>query len=300
MRRTSLTTRLPSLALAAALLAGSGCVMHFGNWHESTSDIWGQSVSTDEGKLSVDGTLLPFDRWVDVTADLSGAAGVELATASDTIRVAGAAGTTATLKARLWSEIEGDGTAVFEGGRLLARSQGGGKVFINAIEGSIPAALALRAQSGTGMLDVSALAGDACVDLESGTGDVALRDSRVGEVTLHSGTGDKLLKGVTGTAFGIDGGTGDARLDDSTADSIHVKSGTGDAFLTGCHAPEAWVESGTGDVSLARCELGRSRVHSGTGDLLLDGGKLDDIEFDSGTGDLVQRGGVVIGSYRER
>jgi len=297
MRRTSLLCRLSSLAVLTALLAGTGCVAHFGNWSGGSSDIFGQSVSEREGVLTVDGTPLKFERWVDVSADLAGGSKLELGTASDAIRVNGVAGTTATLKARLYSEIEGDGKAVIENGRLVARSQGGGKVFINAIEGTVPAGLALDVQSGTGPIEVSALSGEANLYASSGTNTVRLRGCKTGPIKIDSGTGDVRLETVTTTTLGIENGTGDVFVEDTSAASANIESGTGDITLTRCKVTGVTeLSSGTGDTSLTGCELTTLKCASGTGDLTLDGGKLDRVEFSSGTGDLTQRNGVVIGS----
>jgi Putative adhesin len=279
MRRTTLCRPL-SFVLCAALLGSSGCVFHFGDFHAGTADIFGQSVSTSDGVITVDGTKLPFNRWVDVTADLAGTEKVELGTASDTIRVSGAAGTTATLKAHLYSEIEGDGKGVFENGRLVARSQGNGVVFINAIEGTVPAGLALTVESGTGSIEVSALSGDRSVDLSNGTGDIALRRSSTGAVKAETGTGDILIE-------------------EGTAPSLTATSGTGSVALSRCHSPEVTVDEGTGDATLTGCECGAVEISSGTGDLVLDAGKYDRVHFSSGTGDLTQRNGVMVGSLKE-
>jgi hypothetical protein len=296
MGRTTLRSRSLSLLAAAALLAGtSSCVFRIGGWGDS-SDVFGHSVSSDDGVLTVDGTPLPFDRWVEVSLDLASVPQLELGTATDVIRIQGVAGTTATLKARLYSEIEGDGAALIESGRLVARSQGGGKVFINAIDGSVPAAIGLKLTSGTGAIDVSALAGTAPVSVDDGTGNATLRGSATGELKVSMGTGDLRVEDGEAPSLTVETGTGDVHLVRLKSSQSSIESGTGAVSLTGCELGTVRFESGTGSMRIDGGRLGTVRFESGTGGLHVESGDLESVRFESGTGDITQSKGAMIGS----
>ncbi len=298
MRLTTPLSRLSSLVVLGSLLAGSGCVLHLGNWSDDSSEIFGHSVSGHDGVLTVDGTRLPFNRWVDMSAEYAGTETLELGTASDAIRVSGVPGSTVTLRARLYSEIEGDGTAVLEHGRLVARSQGGGKVFINAIEGTVPEGTALNVRSGTGEIEVSALAGEAALSMSDGTGTMTLHDCTAGPIMLDGGTGDSHVQRIVAGTVNAHSGTGDVVIEDLTATLVGIEIGTGDVSLARCHATRITLDAGTGDTSMTGCEAGVLKCESGTGDLVLDGGKYEDVRFSSGTGDLTQHNSVAIGSLK--
>lgn len=280
MRLASIFSPLLTLALAAALLSTSACSSHFGSWQSSSTSVFGQSVSDENGVLKLNGTQLPFSRWVDVSLEVGAQAALELGTATDAIRVTGVAGTTAALRVQIHSEQEGDGDAVLKDGRLVATSTGGREVFINAIEGTLPATAELKLVSGTGEVQADSLSA-AALQVSVGTGALTLRDCNTGSIKVKSGTGD-----IT--------------ITQGASPSLDVESGTGSVSLSDWMGAEVSLTTGTGGLSLTRCSVEDLHCKSGTGDLLLDGGKLVRVDFTGGTGHVTQRNDAQVGSLTAR
>src|SRR5690348_9873957 len=110
--------------LACILLALPACVIRVGShgdWDfegptshsHSTTTINGQTVESGGDGFWVDGTRLPYSRWVDATLEADPAAALHVQTASGEIQLTGADGTPH-VSALVWSEFEGDGRVTIE------------------------------------------------------------------------------------------------------------------------------------------------------------------------------------------
>ena len=247
------------------------------DWGDScTSTVDGQSVRvSDGGVVSVDGVTLPYQRWVDVPVALGAGQLFHASTASGPIDLHGVDGA-GQLSVLLHSEFEGDGSVVLEDGRLQARD-GQGKVFADAVRGSLPRKLELSLSSGIGQIELRDFGGGPHIQVENGTGEVLVADCSAPAVELKSGTGD-------------------VRVERGQVDRFQASVGTSELTCQGGRFGDADVRAGTGDLSFLHCEIGHLQASAGTGDVILVGGSVDRLNHELGTGDLQLRGGVRIGS----
>jgi len=242
----------------------------------STCCVDGASVRiANDGVVEVDGVELRHQRWVDVTVALGEGQLFHASTASGPIDVHGVDGQ-GQLSVLLHSEIEGDGSVVLEDGKLEARD-GKGKVFLDAVRGSLPRKAELS--------------------LSSSIGEITLRDFGGGpHIQVENGTGETLVADCFAPAVELKSGTGDVRVERGQVDRFQASIGTSDLTCQSGHFGDADVQSGTGDVSFLHCEIGHLQASAGTGDVILDGGSVDRLNHELGTGELQLRGGVRIGS----
>ena len=247
---------------------GDGC-------DSCTSTVDGQSVRVSDGVVNVDGVALHHQRWVDVPVALGNGQLFHASTASGPIDVHGVDGP-GSLSVLLYSEFEGDGSVVVDDGRLEGHSERG-KVFVDAVRGSLPRTLELSLSSGIGQITLRDFGGGPHIQVENGTGEMLLADCSAPELELKSGTGD-------------------VRVERGQVDRFQVSVGTSELTCQSGHFGDADVRAGTGDLSFVRCEIGHLQATAGTGDVILDGGSVERLNHELGTGDLQLRGGVRIGS----
>lgn len=115
-------------------------------------------------------------------------------------------------------------------------------------EVSAPAALKLRAGTGTGEIRVSGLSGEAAV--ASGTGDISVH-SLTGSLKAENGAGT-LTGDVCAAEVRVAGGVGRVELEELCG-SVRVNGGTGSVALQWKKVPaagEARVNTGTGDITM--------------------------------------------------
>lgn len=242
----------------------------------STCCVDGESVRvSDDGVVTVDGVTLHHQRWVDVTVALGEGQLFQASTASGPIDVHGVDGP-GQLSVLLHSEFEGDGSVVVDGGRLQAQGTQG-KVFLDAVRGSLPRAVELSLSSGIGQIQLRDFGGGPHIQVENGTGETLVADCSAPSLELKSGTGD-------------------IRVERGQVDRFQANVGTSELTCQGGHFGDAEVQAGTGDVSFLQCEIGHLQASAGTGDVIVDGGSVDRLNHELGTGELQLRGGVRIGS----
>ena len=251
------TTLAPCLALFA-LLSVPACEIHL---HD------GVSYHETDGVLYADDVPLRYERWVKVESVPTKEV-LQMGTSSGPISISsGDAPEACVIEAHLFSEVEGDGTVGFEGGKLKATSATQHGVAINGIRGSVPAGSDL--------------------EIDTGTGELTLGEFKGGNVELTTGTSFVVAKACTVKSLAIDTGTGDIEVTDLTSPSLRISSGTGDAALSGCKVDQLQFESGTGDLTIDASQFKRSTLESGTGDIVLKhGANLGEESHDLGTGDL--------------
>lgn len=291
MRRMVIT----KLLLVPVLLLGTtGCQFSFGHFRGTIVD----GVRVSNGSVTMDGVRLRYDRWVDVDLSVADTSSLKISTATEELTLSGVAGDSIQVEVLLYSEHEGDGRVVIEGGKLKPVSDTG-KVFINAVRGTVPARLELVLSTGTGSVSVDAMSNQGMLKISSGTGPVSVVKSTVGSVDVEMGTSVIRLDEVNAKRIDVETGTGDLRVTGGGAVSLEVDTGTGEVYVTNARFETISVDSGTGDVVLKDCTVGRVEVDSGTGDLILRGGQYDAADLDSGTGNLRIKDGAVVGVRRE-
>ena len=165
MRRISITKFWWAPVL---LLCTTGCMVSLGGWGSSSSN----GVSVRNGTVYLNGTKLPFERWVDVNAEMGDASVAYLSTSTGPLALRGTTGSSVSLQALVHSELEGDGGAQFVAGKLeLVKGQG--KAIINAIRGTIPNNVSVNLATGTGIIRLANMQGEGTLKLASGTGATA-------------------------------------------------------------------------------------------------------------------------------
>ena len=262
------------ICAALALLAVPACVLHIGSddWglhgasvSESTSAVNGHMIKTRDGELFMDETRLSYSRWVEADLSADPGAAVHVQTASGPIVLQGAEGQPR-FSVLMWSEFEGDGRIVLENGELMAQGTRG-KAFIDEVRGQFPRGLLLRADSGTGDVQLRGFAGSTGLDLGSGTGDLLAEDCAAATLHARSGTGDVRVQGGSGKL-------------------LDLASGTGDVSCHGARFGQASLRSGTGDLAAIDCDFERLQASSGTGDATVRGGHIGELHHELGVGDL--------------
>lgn len=277
------------------LVCTTGCMVRIGGWGGETNV---DGVSVRDGVIYYEGTELPFDRWVDVTADMGSATDADISTATGEISLNGVPGNSVSLQVHLHSEFENDGDVRFANGKLEA-VEGEGKVYINAVRGTIPEDVSVHLATGTGSISLNDMKGKRVLRLDSGTGPVAIGSSTADKIRVAMGTDEIRITDTSAERIDVETGTGDLRITGGGAGTLEVDTGTGEVYLTNARFDAVVVDSGTGDVVLKECNAGRIEVDSGTGDLILRGGRCDTVELDSGTGDLRIRDGATVGATHE-
>jgi DUF4097 and DUF4098 domain-containing protein YvlB len=146
-----------------------------------------------------------------------------------------------------------------------------------------PADTKVRTHSGSGDQTVEGV--HASLNLESGSGDMRLRDLD-GEIQLHTGSGDVEVREVSGP-FTAETGSGDIRLDSKGGD-VHVHTGSGNVELRGISGG-LLAETGNGDVSVVGTQTAgwEIRAHSGNVELELPNGAAFDLDASTGSGEVV-------------
>lgn len=251
--------------LALATLAALTLLPACGGFHASR-----RSVTERDGQLFLGDVLLAHHREQALSSEGLGDAELRLECPTGLVDIVGMEGAELELVVDLYSELEGDGTIHWEGGRLSARSDQGGAVLINGIRGVVPADMALTVDTGTGQVALAGLTGGQDVRVATGTGPVRLSECELGTLTLDTGTGD-------------------LRLEQLQAALLDVDSGTGELAAEGCQLDELRGDSGTGDFRLTDCQVGRGRFDSGTGDVRLVDTLVQDLHASLGAGDVIQR-----------
>lgn len=247
-------------AMSLVLLAGlCGCGF-------VTSQFGGHSYSTDgQGVLSVDGVELPHKRWVALDLPAGGGA-LRLDSPTEDTALSGSSDGASHLEVQIFSEVENDGEARVEAGRVVVTSAAGRKAVMNGARGTLAAGVRLELFSGTGDMLLENLAELGDFQADSGTGDVRLVSCGAGDVRIDSGTGDVRIEGLAGGKLEVDSGTGDVSVAASRLGSLDIATGTGDVGFRDCTSGRTAVESGTGDVTLQGTnDLGSPRYDLGTG-----------------------------------
>jgi Putative adhesin len=242
--------------LLLAGLAGCGFV---------TSEFEGHKYGEKSGVLVVDGVPLPHKRWVQVDVPV-GTGSLRLAAATADIVLSGSPDSSSHLEVQLYSEVENDGSAILDGGKIVVRSTAGRLVIMNGARGTLAHGMRLDLGSGTGDLSLEGLPELSDLQLDSGTGDVRLTQCTAGDVRITTGTGDVHLAGLEAGRVEVDSGTGEAHLATCALSSLEVTTGTADVHFSECRSSRTEVESGTGDVLLeGQNDLGTTQYDLGTG-----------------------------------
>lgn len=146
-----------------------------------------------------------------------------------------------------------------------------------------PADTKMRTHSGSGDQSIEGV--HASLDMESGSGDMRLRDLD-GEIHVHTGSGDVEAREVAGPLT-AETGSGDIRLVSKGGD-VRVHTGSGTVELRGVNG-SLQAETGSGDVTVVGVQTGtwEIRAHSGNVELELPNDAAFDLDASTGSGELV-------------
>jgi DUF4097 and DUF4098 domain-containing protein YvlB len=145
-----------------------------------------------------------------------------------------------------------------------------------------PPDTALRTHSGSGNQTVEGLR--QTVELETGSGDLRLRDIVSNRMQLHSSSGDIEAQEVSG-AFTAETGSGNLRLGEKGEGDVHVRTGSGEMEVQGMKGA-LWAESGSGGIEISGLNTGPWEIRTGSGnvDLSLPAEAAFDLEATTGSG----------------
>lgn len=149
---------------------------------------------------------------------------------------------------------------------------------------TVPPDTALRAHTGSGNQRLEGLRGT--IDLETGSGDLRLRDIISSHLSLRSGSGDVVAEDISG-AFTAETGSGDLRLEEKGEGDVHVRTGSGRIEVRGMKGA-LWAESGSGDADISGVNTGSWQVRTGSGnvDLSLPSEAAFDLEATTRSGSV--------------
>jgi len=147
-----------------------------------------------------------------------------------------------------------------------------------------PPDTSLRLNDGSGNQEVEGLRGT--IDLETGSGDVRLRDIVSPRVSLHDGSGD-IVAQVAGPLT-AEAGSGRVRLEEQGEGDVRIRTGSGDVDVRGAKGALR-VESGSGDTEISGTNTGTWEVRAGSGnvDLTLPADAAFDLDATTGSGSIV-------------
>jgi len=147
-----------------------------------------------------------------------------------------------------------------------------------------PPDTSLRLNDGSGNQEVEGLRGT--IDLETGSGDVRLRDIVSSHVSLHDGSGD-IVAQISGPLT-AEAGSGRVRLEEKGEGNVRIRTGSGDIAVRGVQGA-LWVESGSGDTEISGTNTGTWEVRTGSGnvDLTLPAEAAFDLDATTGSGSIV-------------
>jgi len=147
-----------------------------------------------------------------------------------------------------------------------------------------PPDTSLRLNDGSGNQELEGLRGT--IDLETGSGDVRLRDIVSSRVSLHDGSGD-IVAQVAGPLT-AEAGSGRVRLEEKGEGDVRIRTGSGDVAVRGAKGA-LWVESGSGDTEISGTNTGTWEVRAGAGnvDLTLPADAAFDLDATTGSGSIV-------------
>lgn len=126
------------------------------------------------------------------------------------------------------------------------------------------------------------------IDITADTGDISLRASSAGRISLETDTGDICIESIAAHSVAIDVSTGDIRATGVACEGdMHIESNTGKSFLDGVTCKSLSIEVDTGDVSLTDVAVTEKlRIELDTGDVAFKGCDAASIFVETDTGDV--------------
>jgi len=148
-----------------------------------------------------------------------------------------------------------------------------------------PADTAVRTRSGSGDQGLEGLKGT--VELETGSGDLRLRDIAGSRVQLHSGSGDIVAQDIF-APLTVETGSGDVRVEEKGEGDLHIRTSSGNLEVRGVKGT-LWAESGSGDAEISGVVIGGWDIRTGSGnvDLRLPADAAFDLDATTGSGRIV-------------
>jgi hypothetical protein len=126
----------------------------------------------------------------------------------------------------------------------------------------VPAETAIRAQTGSGDLEIEGTRGN--VDLHTGSGDVKLANLQ-GELRLQTGSGDVRAHDIAGAVRG-GAGSGDIEIEENGQGDIDLHTGSGNIVVRGIQGA-FHGEAGSGDITAEGTQSGSWEIRSGSGNV---------------------------------
>lgn len=198
---------------------------------------------------SVNGVKLRHNGSITVSQAMVGDL-LQLNLESATISLTGSDSDTAELLIGYREYKPGDASFRIDGSRLISHTQSGKPVLITSVDGSIPKALSLKASSGNGEVQISAMQGS--------------------------------------QEISIDTGNGAMEADNCNAKKLVLDSGNGAILLNSCQADRVEVNTGNGAINITNSQIGFLAADTGLGDIVLRSSQIRDKQLDTGLGKILE------------
>lgn len=104
-------------------------------------------------------------------------------------------------------------------------------------------------------------------DIESGSGELDVRDMSVDNFMLDGGSGDITLSGISATEYEIDLGSGDCVVKESKLEDGELDSGSGKVYFKDCTIADTEFSTGSGSIEFDGKLLGENTFDGGSGAL---------------------------------
>ena len=154
----------------------------------------------------------------------------------------------ADLQVEYWEYEPGDATIILKKGKISWESKSNKPVSLTRISGSIPEALNLNIETGTGETKLDAIKGNQSISVDKGTGRTEISNSQFNQLTINSGTGYVTLINTSISKCSIDTGTGSVNLKNSVIEDAMIETGTGDIIIEKSKINKQNFTTGTGKV----------------------------------------------------
>lgn len=247
----------------------------------SWNSVHGHSVSSHDGRLTVDGVKLPYDRWVEVKPELTAATPLALTATTGPIELSGDPAGACVLSVHVHSEVAEDGEVYQTPEGLAVRSTQGKKVFMDGVRGTVPESHALRLDSVSGDVSVRGVAKGSQLEIDTTSGDIVVAGCEPAALLLDSTSGDARVEQSQSRSLTVDTTSGDTALVGGAWGALHVESVSGDLKLTGCTADELSLHSTSGNLVVSGGRLQRATMDTVSGKVnLIDGAQVDQLTQD--------------------
>jgi DUF4097 and DUF4098 domain-containing protein YvlB len=148
---------------------------------------------------------------------------------------------------------------------------------------TVPTDTSVRTRSGSGDQTIEGIRGN--VDIETGSGNLHLRDLSAGQLKFETGSGDVRGENVSGPITAHTG-SGNIRMEEKGQGDVSVRTGSGDVEIRGVNGGLR-AETGSGNLEVEGTPANSWNVRTGSGNAELHiGSAAVDVDLSTSSGSL--------------